>query len=159
MPLSLDTFDDDRLLEGLEQLLTIQTPRPRPALDQASTLVRTALRADQVDVFLYEAATDSLVALGTSATPMSQRQHHLGLNRQPLAHGGAAVRVFQTGEPYLTGHADEASDQLREVSHGLGVRSALDVPFEVNRERCGVLQADASEPDRFSVTAGCKVTQ
>src|SRR5215212_703680 len=93
---------DDRLLETLQQLLLIQAPELRPALDQASSLVSTALRAEKVDVFLYEAATDSLVAMGTSDTPLGQRQYQLGLNRQPLANGGPAARVFRSGESYLT---------------------------------------------------------
>jgi two-component system, OmpR family, sensor kinase len=150
MSAALDTLPDDRLLETLQQLLSSQAPQLRPALDQASTLVNTVLHAEKVDVFLYEAATDSLVALGTSATPMSQRQYQLGLNRQPLSNGGSAARVFQTGQPYLTGQADQDPDQLRGVIHGLGVRSTMDVPLKVNGKRRGVLQADASEPERFT---------
>ena len=141
---------DDRLLETLQRLLAIQEPELHPALDQASTLVSTALQADKVDVFLYEAATDSLVAMGTSDTPLGRRQYQLGLNHQPLANGGPSTRVFETGEPDLTGHADQDPDQLRGVVQGLEVRSAMDVPLQVNGERRGVVQVDATEPDRFT---------
>src|SRR5215218_4427578 len=104
---ALGTVGDDRLLDTLQRLLMIREPELRPALDQASTLVNEVLRADKVDVFLYEAASDTLVAMGTSRTPMGCRQHELGLNRQPLSNGGPAARVFRTGEPYLTGRADQ----------------------------------------------------
>ena len=97
---------DDRLLETLQRLLRIREVALRPALSQACTLVGDVLRADKTDVFLFEAESDSLVAMGTSDTPMGRRQHQLGLNRQPISNNGPSVRVFQTGEPYLTGSAD-----------------------------------------------------
>src|SRR4051794_17638562 len=92
-----------RLLTTLQRLLGIQAAELRPALNEASTLVGEALGADRVDVFLYEAAPHSLVAMGTSDTPMGMRQHQLGLNRQPLALDGPAVRVYETGEPSRSG--------------------------------------------------------
>src|SRR5690349_15575604 len=96
-----------RLLQTLQRLLSIQAPELRPALDAASTLVNEALGADKVDVFLYEAASDSLVAMGTSDTEMGREQHRAGLNRQAVANNGPSVTVFQTGTPYLHGRIDE----------------------------------------------------
>src|SRR5215210_4312474 len=122
MSTSSDRFvDDDRLLTTLQRLLTISTPELRPALDEASTLISDALEADKVDVFIYEAGSESLVALGTSNTPMGRRQHALGLDRLPLANAGPPETVFQTGVPYLTEHADQDPNQPRGVIDGLGV--------------------------------------
>src|SRR3712207_6872555 len=59
--------------------------RSRPALTEAASLVSEVLGADKVDVFLYQADIDSLVAIGTSDTPMGRRQHELGLDRLQLA--------------------------------------------------------------------------
>ena len=56
---------DDRLLDTLQRLLAIPAPDLRTALGQACTLVAEALSADKVDVFLYEAASETLVAAGT----------------------------------------------------------------------------------------------
>src|SRR5215212_749217 len=92
--------DEARLLETLQRLLAIASPELQPALDQASDLVAEALGADKVDVFLYEAASDTLVALGTSRTPMGKKQHELGLDRMPLANAGPLTAVFASGEPY-----------------------------------------------------------
>jgi hypothetical protein len=84
---SAQSAADDRLFTTLQCLLMISAPELRPALDQASTLPGEALGTGKVDVFLYEAATNSLVALGTSSTPMGRRQQALGLDRLPLANG------------------------------------------------------------------------
>jgi len=138
------------LLETLQRLLAIQAPELRPSLTEASTLVADVLRADKFDVFLYEQASASLVAMGTSETPMGRRQHEIGMARQPLANGGPAARTFETGGPYLTGQADRDPDQLRGMVDGLGVRSELDVPLEVNGERRGILQASSARRDAFS---------
>jgi len=86
--------EQQRLLATLERLLTIQAPEVTAALDEASQWVAEALGADKADAFLHDRATDSLVALGTSDTPMGRLQHRLGLNRLPLANGGRAVAVY-----------------------------------------------------------------
>ena len=88
----------DRLFDTLVHLHAITSPELRPALDEAANLVAEALTADKVDIFLHEADSDSLVALGTSQTPMGRRQHALGLDRMPLANGGRAV-VISLGLP------------------------------------------------------------
>jgi two-component system OmpR family sensor kinase len=142
--------DSDRLLETLQRLLGIQSVDLRPALDHASTLVSEALRADKVDVFLYEASSHSLVAMGTSNTPLGQLQHQFGLNRQPIALGGPAVRVYETGESHINGNVDEAPDRVRGAYEALGIRSAMDVALVVDGERRGVLQADSVQPNFFT---------
>ncbi len=61
-------------LTTLERLLAIQATAVKPARDEASTLIAHALRADKVDTFLHNPAITSLVAVGTSHTPMGQRE-------------------------------------------------------------------------------------
>src|SRR5687768_3083833 len=98
---SFSRSGDDRHFDTIVRLLGIASPELRPALDQVSDLVSEALGADKVDVFLFEVASESLVAMGTSDTPMGRRQHQLGLDRFPLANGGPLVQVYLTGVPYL----------------------------------------------------------
>jgi two-component system, OmpR family, sensor kinase len=141
---------DGRLLQTLQRLLGIQAPELRPALDAASTLVNEALGADKVDVFLYEAASDSLVAMGTSDTEMGRQQRRAGLDRQPVANNGPAVQAFQTGTPYLRGRIDQDPDQPRGMIHRLGIRSEMDVPLEVAGQRRGIVQVDSQQPDLFT---------
>jgi two-component system OmpR family sensor kinase len=141
---------NDRLLETLQRLLGIQSPELRPALDQASSLVAEALGADKVDVFLHDADSDSLVAIGTSDTPMGREQHRAGLNRQPIANNGPAVTVFQTGVPYLNGQTDQDPEQPRGMIQRLGIRSEMDVPLDVDGQRRGIVQADSQQLDFFT---------
>jgi len=141
---------DRRLLETLQRVLSIQDLDLRGALTQACNQITDALGADKVDVFLYEAEGETLVALGTSATDLGRRQHEIGLQRQPIANGGSAARVFLGGEAYLTGRADEDPEQLRGMIQGLGVRSEIAVPMDVNGERRGVLSALSLQPDFFT---------
>jgi two-component system, OmpR family, sensor kinase len=143
------TVGDDRLFDTLVRLHGIASPELRPALDQAANLVADALDADKVDVFIHEAASDSLVALGTSQTPMGRRQHELGLNRLPLSNGGRSVVVYLTGEPYLQLRTDEDPEELPGIVEGLGVRSGILTPLDVGQQRRGVVQVVSAAPDRF----------
>lgn len=139
-----------RLLGTLEGLLAIQVMDAKSTLDQASQLVAETLNADKVDVFLYEDATDTLVAAGTSDTPMGRQQHALGLNRLAVSNGGSAVAVFQAGRCYRSGHVEDDPDELRGIKHGLGVRSALGAPLEIEGTRRGVLQVHSAQPEQFT---------
>jgi DNA-binding CsgD family transcriptional regulator len=141
---------DRRLLETLQRVLSIQDLDLRGALTQACNQIVDALGADKVDVFLYEAEGETLVALGTSTTDVGLRQHQIGLHRQPIANGGVAARVFLDGEAYLTGRAQEDPEQLRGMVRGLGVRSEIAVPMDVHGERRGVLSVISLQPDFFT---------
>ncbi len=140
----------ERRLTTLEGLLAIQAMDVRSALDQASDLVANALGADKVDVFLYEARIDTLVALGTSDTPMGRKQQALGLDRLPLSNRGKTAEVFQTGQPYHSGHVEQDPGELPGIKEGLGVSSALVVPLEVEGTRRGAIQVDAVQPEQFT---------
>ncbi len=143
---------DAPYVSTLERLLALPATDVQVVLRQASDLVSEALDADKVDTFLYDPAIDTLVAVGTSDTPMGRRQHRLGLNRMALTNGGICVQVFKTGVPCRTGRADQDPQELRGVTEGLGVRSVLAVPLDVDGTRRGVLQTHCAQPDKF--TAG-----
>jgi DNA-binding CsgD family transcriptional regulator len=140
----------DRLLGTLEQLLAIDTTELQSALRQAARVICEVLSADKVDVFVYDPASESLVARGTSATPMGRRQHEIGMDRLPLAGHGRAVEVFRTGTSHHDGRVDEDQLELVGIREGLGVRSQVTVPLEVGGTRRGVLSAVSAEPDFFS---------
>jgi DNA-binding CsgD family transcriptional regulator len=140
----------DRRWTTLERLLALDAVDLDAALNQAAQIVVEALGADKIDAFVYEANTESLVARGTSDTPMGREQIALGLNRLPLAHGGRAAVVYRTGEDHLDGHVDEDPIELDGVKQDLGVRSAMLTPLAVNGERRGVLSAVSATPERFS---------
>ena len=140
----------DTLLSTLEQLLAIEATDLKGALDQSADLLAGALGAEKIDVSLHDPAVDTLVAMGISDTPMGRRQQQIGMDRLPVANGGRVVGVYQTGEPYMTGRADEDPVVLLGFTQGLGVRSMLVVPLMVNGERRGVVQAASAEVDAFT---------
>ncbi len=145
-----DGTGESRLLRTLEQLLALEGTDLRSALDQASQKVAEAVGADKVDAMFHDPTTDTLVAVGTSPTPMGHRQVAIGMDRLPVVNGGREVEVFLTGTPYLTRHADQDPEQLPGIIEGLGVRSAIIVPLAVDGQRRGVFVASAAAPERFS---------
>ncbi len=144
------SYSDDRLLDALERLVVLPGLELRPTLDEASTVVAEAVDADKVDVFLYKANKDSLVALGTSDTPMGRKQLALGLDRFPRANAGPLWRVFETGETYRTGHAEQDPTQPRGLIEALGVCSQVHVAVDVRGERRGVLGVVSQREEHFS---------
>lgn len=135
---------------ALQRLLTIDAQTLSETLNQASDLMAQTMGADKIDAFMYDPSIESLVAIGTSNTPMGRRQHELGLNREPLANGGRTVEVYQTGRSFYTGCADADPGMTRGVVRGLGVRSLLAVPLRPNGSIIGVLCAASGQPERFS---------
>src|SRR5438105_3362464 len=102
----------DRLLTILEGLLELPATEVKATLDQATSLIAEVLAADKVDAFFHDPASDTLVALGTSDTPMGRQQRAIGMDRLPLANGGRTVEVFLMGTSYLSGHVDRDPEEL-----------------------------------------------
>jgi two-component system, OmpR family, sensor kinase len=140
----------DRLLTTLESLLELPATDVNSILNQAALLVSRVLAAENAAAFLYDDATNALVALGTSDTPMGRQEHASGMDRLLLVDGGRLVEVFQTGVPYLTGHADQDSEELVGMKIGQGVKSEIATVFEVEAQHRGVLLASSSIPEFFS---------
>jgi len=137
------------LLATLEQLLDIQATEERAALTQASDIIQRALGIDKVDVFIYDPSNDTLVAKGTSETPMGKKQHELGLDRLPLSNGGRSVLVYTTGQPHMTGEADRDDKELRGLVEGLGIHSRLAVPLQLDSVRRGTVEVCAAARNAF----------
>jgi len=139
-----------RLLTTLERLLEIDATDLKVTLDQASQMIAEALDSDKVDVFLYEPASDTLVALGTSDTPMGRQQHASGLNRMPLANGGPGVKTFQSGASYVSGRIDRDPDAIKGMVQTLGVRSEMDCALDVDGDRRGIVHVSSQSEDAYS---------
>jgi hypothetical protein len=93
----------ERLLTTLERLLELPVIDVNDTFQQAVQLITEVLDADKVDVFFHDTSTDTLVARGTSDTPMGRRQKAIGLDRMPLANGGRMIEVFLTGNSFING--------------------------------------------------------
>ncbi len=138
------------LLRMIRRLLAIEASSLSEALDQASDLVAEVLSADKVDAFILEEHSNTLIALGSSNTPMGRKQFAIGMDRMPIANGGREVQVFQTGESYRTGRARDDPGMLHGVTEGLGVQSLLTVPLDVAGSRRGVLLAESTRIDLYT---------
>jgi two-component system, OmpR family, sensor kinase len=140
---------DHRLLQLLEKLLNLPALQLTPAMASAATCVAEWFACDKVDAFLLDEARSSLVAVGTSETPLGRRQKELGLDALPLANGGILVREFQRGRSFITGRADLDPDELSGIVNELGVRSELNVILSIGGVGRGVLSVVDQRPDRF----------
>ena len=72
------------LLETLERLFQLAGRTFKATMTFACDLVGDATHADKVDVFLYDATRDSMVAVGTSDRRLSARQRRCGLDVLPV---------------------------------------------------------------------------
>src|SRR5512133_2966475 len=137
------------LLRTLQAVLGIEEQDPRAAMTEAADVVATAIGAEKVDVFVLDPEREELVALGTSETPLGQRERTLGLDRLKLAEGGRSIHVFRTGEPYLTPDRGRDAVERDDIWRILGVRSTVQVPLTVEGERRGVLAIASTAPGAF----------
>ena len=143
-------LEESRLLETLHELMALPALELRPALTEATTRVAEALGCEKIDAFLLDEARQTLEAMGTSRTPLGALQKALGLDTLALANGGRTVKTFASGVSHLEHHADRDPTEVRGIVEGLGVRSTLNVPVEVNGVRRGVLAAASTSPEFFS---------
>jgi two-component system, OmpR family, sensor kinase len=140
----------EQQLAALEGLLELSATDVTVTLNQATSLIAEIFSAEKVDIFFHEPTNETLVALGTSDTPMGKKQRAIGMDRLPLANGGRTVEAFLTSTPFITSHADQDPEELVGVKVGLGVKSQIATVFEVETLRRGVLLVVSSSPEFFS---------
>jgi signal transduction histidine kinase len=145
----MNAKNDLGLLTLLQKLLDVPALELGPALSSASSRVAEWFACDKVDAFLLDDAKATLVAVGTSETPLGMRQKALGLDVLPLANGGLLAREFQKGTSFLTGRADLEGDELVGVVKELGVRSELSVILTIDGVRRGCLSVVDQRPNYF----------
>ena len=146
----MQTDADQRLLGLLQDLLDAPALDLCQALTSAATHVAKWLDCDKVDAFLLDEERHSLVAMGTSETPLGRRQKALGLDVLPIANGGRLVQTFLTGRSYSTGRADLDEEELPGIVRDLEVRSEINVALPVANVRRGVLGVVSQQPEHFA---------
>ena len=139
-----------RQVELLEALLRLPAGELKATLDHVANVMAEATGGDKIDAFLYDAARDSLVAVGTSTQPLSALQKQLGLDVLQLSNGGRVVHVFKTGETFMTGRLDLDQSELLGVKQGLNIKSKLGVPLEIGGRRRGMMMLASLKPDFFT---------
>jgi DNA-binding CsgD family transcriptional regulator len=144
------SYQSERVLALLERLRQVDPANLDEALQHAADVLAATFVADKVDAFILQPAQLRLVALGTSRTPMGERQRALGLHVLPIANGGRTVRIFLDHQPYIDGHVAEDAEELVEVRRDLGVRSIIGVPLEIGEAMRGVLAVTSGTVDYFT---------
>jgi two-component system, OmpR family, sensor kinase len=144
------TSSPQRLLELLEALLRLPAGDLKATLDHVGNLVAEATGADKIDAFLYDAARDSLVAVGSSNQPLSALQRQLGLDVLQISNGGRVVHVYQTGETFMTGRLDQDEAELPGIKQALKIKSKLGVPLDIGGKRRGMMMIASLKPDFFT---------
>jgi two-component system OmpR family sensor kinase len=140
----------EALLTTLQRLLELPLTTVSGTLHASAQLVAQALHAEKVDTFLYDPATESLIAYGTSQTPMGAKEQALGLDQLSLAQGGRAVEVYQTGQPYWSGQVQLDPAELAGMKEALDIKSEILVPLSANGTLRGVVLASSSAPHHFA---------
>ncbi|MBZ5709747.1 sensor histidine kinase [Nannocystis pusilla] len=146
---SLGGHRQELLFDTLTRLLALPATTVEDTLKSVSNLVGSVLESDKVDTFLLEAASSTLVAVGTSDTATGRRQKALGLDRLPLANGGRTVAVFRGGEPHACNDVAGDGEELPGIRDALQIRSTIAVPLDVRGQRRGVLQVASLAPDKY----------
>ncbi len=128
------TIPDTESTEGLAHIITNQFC----AITQAEVAC----------ILLHSPATDELIALGISDTPLGHVQRESGRDHIPLATSGPLLQVFQTGVPLLVGAGPELKEL--EMLEGVGIQSLLAVPLRVEQEIQGVVVLVSTRAAAFS---------
>jgi K+-sensing histidine kinase KdpD len=108
------------------------------------------LDADKMDIFFLDSASETLVSLNNSNTPLTSKQKALGMDRLPLANGGSVVEVFLSGLSYFNNHVDRDPNELRAIKDSLGVKSQMVSVFRVQTHHRGVILVASAKTDYFS---------
>jgi two-component system, OmpR family, sensor kinase len=140
----------EALLTTLQRLLELPTTTVSETLHLSAQLIAQALHAEKVDTFLYDSSAESLVAYGTSKTPMGAKEQALGLDRLPLSQGGRAVEVYLTGQAYWSGQVQRDPAELTGMKEALGIKSEILVPLSADGALRGVVLASSSASHQFA---------
>lgn len=140
----------EALLNAMQRLLELPATDVGETLHQTAQLVTQVLHAEKVDTFLYDHATESLIAYGTSETPMGAREKVIGLDHLPLSEGGRAVETYLTGQSYWTGQAHRDPAELTGIKEDLGIKSEILVPLYVDGMLRGVVLVSSRTPSHFA---------
>lgn len=133
----------------LHTIATISDSEPTEALAHTITDQLCAImQAEVASILLHSAATDELISLGISDTPLGRLQRESGRDHIPLATSGPLLQVFQSGMPILIDDGREVGELP--MLESASIQSLLIVPLRVEQESQGVVVLASTRADAFS---------
>lgn len=142
----------ERRTQFIKLLHTIATmPAPEATEELAQTIANQLCAitlAEVASILLHSAATDELIALGISDTPLGHVQRESGRDHLPLATSGPLLRVFQSGAPALITSERELSELP--MLESARIQTLLLVPLRVEQESQGLIVLASPRADAFS---------
>jgi len=138
------------LLYCLERFLSIPVADIRAAIDRAANSAAEAMGADAILAYLPEVGGQGLKLAAASPENVWRLVHDLRLERIGADSDWPVMRVYESGQPYMTGHAEQDDTVVPAMVEKTNVRSLLIVPILSAGTKAGVLVAASDHVDRFS---------
>ncbi len=108
----------------------------------------TMMRAEIATILLHSAATDELIAFGSSDTPLGRLQQAHGLDHIPLATSGPLLQVLQHGTPLLLN--DQTALATLPLISLANLQSVLIVPLRIEQASQGVVMIASTQANAFT---------
>lgn len=138
-----------QLIQMLKQIASIPVSEATATVaNLVMNQLSAIMQADVASMLLHSAATDELVAFGSSDTPLAQLQRERELDHIPLAMSGPLLQVFQQLTPLTIETADGI--EAFPLMQALGVQSMVVVPLCVEQACEGLLLVAATRPGAFT---------
>jgi signal transduction histidine kinase len=138
-----------QLIQLLHTIAAIPTSESTEALAHTITdQLCTITHAEIASIFLQSAATDELIAFGSSDTPLGRLQHEHGLDHIPLATSGPLLQVLQNDAPLLVGNATNLA--TLPIGSVADIQSVLIVPLRIEQTCEGLVMLATTKAEAFT---------
>ncbi len=136
-----------KTLRVVAAALTAEAEQARPAFSAVVTIVARYLKADLAALMALDEATMELVTQPGAFGLDSEDQFY----RIPIsAENSSSVRVFKSGEPFMTGDAQSDPSVTAGYAKLWNIRSLMVVPLKTKSHSLGVLRVGSVRPDSFT---------
>lgn len=136
-------------LQLIASAITSSDPQhPADNLSAIVTIVAKAMEADVCSFLLYEESTGELI-VQPGAYGLGDKAE--SIYRMPLNNpASSSVRVFLTGEPFMSGDALNDPQVIADYAKRWNCRSLMVVPLTLEGRRVGVMRVGKFQPNFFT---------
>lgn len=136
-----------KTLHDVASTLTSHTAQAQTTLSAIVSIVAKSLTADMVAFLLIDEATGELVTQpGAYGLESDDMLYRISLGESQ----SSTVRTFKTGEPFITGDAQNDPRVLARYAKLWRTRSMMVIPLKVEDRSIGVMRIGSYHPDYFT---------